>query len=40
MSAGSIVISDFLQKRLDFDIPERAWNNSEYEYIFSTSCTG
>lgn len=23
-----------LTERLDFDIPERAWNNSEYEYIF------
>jgi hypothetical protein len=23
-----------LAERLDFDIPERAWNNSEYEYIF------
>ena len=23
-----------LAKRLDFDIPERAWNNSGYEYIF------
>ena len=23
-----------LAKGLNFDIPERAWNNSEYEYIF------
>lgn len=23
-----------LAERLDFDIPERAWNNSRYEYIF------
>ena len=23
-----------LVERLHFDIPERAWNNSEYEYIF------
>ncbi|KAF2185814.1 hypothetical protein K469DRAFT_707480 [Zopfia rhizophila CBS 207.26] len=23
-----------LAERLNFDIPERAWNNSEYEYIF------
>lgn len=23
-----------LAERLDFDIPERAWNESEYEYIF------
>ena len=23
-----------LAERLDFDIPERAWNNSKYEYIF------
>lgn len=23
-----------LAEKLDFDIPERAWNNSEYEYIF------
>lgn len=23
-----------LAERLEFDIPERAWNNSEYEYIF------
>ena len=23
-----------LAERLDFDMPERAWNNSEYEYIF------
>jgi hypothetical protein len=33
MSAGSVVIFDFAE-RLDFDIPELAWNNSEYEYIF------
>ena len=23
-----------LAEKLDFDIPERAWNNSKYEYIF------
>ena len=23
-----------LAKRLDLDIPEYAWNNSKYEYIF------
>lgn len=23
-----------LAERLDFDIPELAWNNSEYEYVF------
>ncbi len=23
-----------LAERLGFDTPERAWNNSEYEYIF------
>jgi hypothetical protein len=23
-----------LAERLDFDIPERAWNNSKYQYIF------
>ncbi len=23
-----------LAEKLDFDIPERAWHNSEYEYIF------
>ena len=23
-----------LAERLDLDIPERAWNNSKYEYIF------
>ena len=23
-----------LAARLDFDIPEHAWNNPEYEYIF------
>lgn len=34
MSAGSIVVSRLLAERPDFDIPERAWNNSEYEYIF------